>query len=325
MPALKSLLELCRLPNVFTAISNVLAAYLLTHRDLGDAAIVGLLLGASALLYTAGMVLNDVFDIDQDAQERPERPIPSGRVSETFAKRLGWGLLACGAACGWIVSGLLAALPPEQSLTTGQIVTPGLVATLLAVCVVLYDGPLKRTPLAPLGMGLCRFLNVLLGLSTAATGLFNWHVMHWIVAAGVGVYVVGLTLFARTEARERSSGLQLFAGMLVMVGGVALLGIFTRFADNGLRSEEVPLRLVNDMLWPALWGLFGFFVVRRCLPPVFHGTPAMVQFAVKQSIFAIVIFDAAIATATRGPVPYALLIVGLLIPMQLLGRWVYST
>jgi len=325
MPELKPLLQLCRLPNVFTAISNVLAAYLLAHRDLGEAAVVGLLVASSALLYTAGMVLNDVFDIDQDAQERPERPIPSGRVSESFARRLGWGLLAAGVACAWLVGLFVAPLDPDTPLTLGRKITPGIVASLLAACVVLYDGPLKRTPLAPLGMGMCRFLNVLLGLSTAATGVMNWHVMHWTVAAGVGVYIVGLTLFARTEAQERSSRWQLFFGMLVMVGGVALLGYFTNLADDRLPFDARPLKLVNDMLWPALWVLFGFFVVRRCLPAVVNGGPEIVQFAVKQSIFAIVIFDAAIATATRGPVPYALLIVGLLIPMQLLGRWVYST
>ena len=40
-----------------------------------------------------------------------------------------------------------------------------LVAMLLAGCIVLYDAVLKRTPLAPLAMGACRMLNVLLGMS----------------------------------------------------------------------------------------------------------------------------------------------------------------
>jgi len=313
MPALKPLLELCRLPNVFTAISNVLAAYLLAHRNLSDVPSVLLLVAASALLYTAGMVLNDLFDVEQDAQERPERPIPSGRVSREFAARLGWGLLAGGVACGWIVS------------LWASSFTPGIVASCLAASVVVYDGPLKRTPLAPLGMGLCRFLNVLLGLSTASTGVFSWHPMHWAVAAGVGTYIIGLTLFARTEAQERSGTLQLLLGMFVMVGGTALLGYFPKLDDGTLPHDVHTLPLVDDVLWPALWVLFGFFIVRRCLPALMNGSPEAVQFAVKQSIFAIVIFDAAIATATCRPVPYALVIVGLLIPMQLLGRWVYST
>ena len=34
-------------------------------------------------LYAAGMVLNDAFDAELDARERPERPIPSGRISRS--------------------------------------------------------------------------------------------------------------------------------------------------------------------------------------------------------------------------------------------------
>ena len=49
--------------------------------ELGDfelqSGIVLLLVGASSCLYLAGMVLNDYFDRDKDAQERPARPIPS--------------------------------------------------------------------------------------------------------------------------------------------------------------------------------------------------------------------------------------------------------
>src|SRR5262245_41794258 len=54
----------------------------------------GLLLLASACLYWGGMVWNDYFDREQDYRERPERPIPSGRVSLREAYWLGVGLLA---------------------------------------------------------------------------------------------------------------------------------------------------------------------------------------------------------------------------------------
>ena len=80
-----------------------------------------------------------------------------------------------------------------------------LIATLLAVCIVLYDGVLKRTPVAPLVMGACRSLNVLLGMSLAHFGkptadsrnadLRPWHLGEWLIAAGIGVYIVGVTIF----------------------------------------------------------------------------------------------------------------------------------
>ena len=46
------------------------------------------LLGSSACLYSAGMVWNDFFDIEQDRRERPFRPLPSGRITRRAAARL---------------------------------------------------------------------------------------------------------------------------------------------------------------------------------------------------------------------------------------------
>ena len=81
--ALLAYLRLMRLPNVFTALSNVAMGFAFArdwNRPFGtsDAILLACLAGASALLYTAGMVLNDVFDYDVDRQERPFRPLPSG-------------------------------------------------------------------------------------------------------------------------------------------------------------------------------------------------------------------------------------------------------
>ena len=55
-----------------------------------DAPTLILLVAASTLLYAGGVALNDVYDVDIDRQERPERPIPSGRISLAAARRLGW-------------------------------------------------------------------------------------------------------------------------------------------------------------------------------------------------------------------------------------------
>ena len=57
---------------------------------------VGLLAAASALFYSAGMVLNDVFDIELDREEQPYRPLPSGRIPLSSARWLGWQLLTLG-------------------------------------------------------------------------------------------------------------------------------------------------------------------------------------------------------------------------------------
>ncbi len=70
-----------------------------------------------------------------------------------------------------------------------------------------------------MGMGSCRFLNVLLGLSVADEAL-NWWGLH--LASIVGVYIVGVTWLARTEARATRRS-QLAAAAAVMLG-VARLG-----------------------------------------------------------------------------------------------------
>ena len=42
------------------------------------------------------MYLNDAFDREIDARERPERPIPSGRIGAGPVFAIGFGLLAAG-------------------------------------------------------------------------------------------------------------------------------------------------------------------------------------------------------------------------------------
>ncbi|MGQ9575201.1 MAG: UbiA family prenyltransferase, partial [Thermoguttaceae bacterium] len=93
---MRAYFELLRLPNIFTALADVMMGFLFTHAAIGPRQrwMLGFLLAASGLLYAAGVVLNDLWDREVDARERPGRPIPSGRVSVGAAKRLGWGLLA---------------------------------------------------------------------------------------------------------------------------------------------------------------------------------------------------------------------------------------
>lgn len=314
MADLKTLAQLTRFPNVFTAASNILGAYLLTHATLSDWPTWSALVASSCCLYLAGMVLNDVFDVEQDADERPFRPIPSGRISVTGARTLGWGLLAAGVLFAAATSARL------------QNYAPVLVAVLLAACIWLYDGVLKQTPLAPLVMGLCRFLNVLLGFSPLAVNTFDLHPMFWLIAAGVGVYTTGLTWFARGEAREGASRLRLLFALIVMLGGIALLAWFPKQADALLFDDAFPFKALQmGWAWFVLWGLFGLILIRRASTALAVPEPAYIQATVKQAIFSLVIYDAAICAAARGPIPYALIVLALLIPMNLLGRWVYST
>jgi 4-hydroxybenzoate polyprenyltransferase len=299
----RAYLQLVRLPNVFTAMSDILLGFLLTHRRLDPWPQFALLLAASCLLYLAGMVLNDYFDREQDTRERPFRPIPSGRVPEKTARTLGFTLLAGGVLVGWIVSGV-----------AGD-VRPGIVASLLASAIYLYDGVFKPTPIAPLVMGACRTLNVLLGMSVS---LDAWGGPHWAAALGVGIYIVGVTTFARSEARD-SRRLQLALGLAILLTGLAIVASLPAWATG----EEWPAIRMRPN-WYLFWTLFAGLIGFRCVRAILDPQPKLVQTAVRNCIFALIVIDAAAVLATQD-IFWGLVILTLLAPMILLGRWLYST
>jgi 4-hydroxybenzoate polyprenyltransferase len=177
--------QLLRAANVFTAASNVIAGFLIVQHRFEPAATLGVLIASSACLYLAGMVLNDFFDAEVDAVERPERPIPSGRISRSTAGFVGWNLLAAGVLASWLAAWL------------SQRPVAALIGALLAIAVVQYNSLLKNTWAGPVAMGWCRTLNVFLGASVAAD--LSDEPLAWAFAFGVGVYTVGLTYVARSE------------------------------------------------------------------------------------------------------------------------------
>jgi 4-hydroxybenzoate polyprenyltransferase len=296
-------LQLVRLPNVFTAMADILLGFLLTHRRLDPWQQFAILLSASSVLYLAGIVLNDYFDREQDARERPFRPIPSGRVSAQTALRVGVAMLVAGAALGWVAAAV-----------SGNI-RPGVVATLLAGAVLLYDGLLKQTPLGPVAMGSCRTLNVLLGMSVS---LDPWTAPYWVVAIGVGLYIAGVTIYARSEARE-SGRVQLTLGVVVMLLGIATVASTPAWATGG----EWPAFNVHAN-WYVFWALFGGLIAYRALRAVFEPRPELVQAAVRNCIFSLIVMDAAACLAVQD-IFWGVVILTLLVPTLFLGRWIYST
>jgi 4-hydroxybenzoate polyprenyltransferase len=305
----RALLELLRLPNVFTAWADIGLGFLFTHESAEPLAQFVLLVIASSSIYLAGMVLNDYFDRDVDRQERPSRPIPSGRISPGFACRLGWGLLALGIVAGW-TAGMLTANARS-----------GVVVTALAIMVLLYNAVLKRTPVGPLAMGSCRVLNVLLGMSAVPE---PFQSMHWVVALGVGVYIAGVTWFARTEATASHRG-QLALALLVMLLGIGLLAWYPRWSTALVEPISRPAyALLAGNRWYWFWGLMAVMIGWRALRTIIDPLPIYVQGAVKQCLVSLIVLDAAACMGVRGPY-YGAALVALVLPTLFLGRWIYST
>lgn len=312
MSQLRAYLELFRLPNVFTAVADVAMGYLVTHPPQtasGSLAEAALLIAASGLLYTAGMVLNDVYDAPIDRVERPQRPIPSGRVSLRYAKWLGYELLVVGVACatlaGWF---------------GGQWRSGG-VALLLALAVLAYDVLLKKTVLAPLGMGACRFLNVGLGMSATAVALDG---SYGLIALGIGVYIIGVTLFSRSEATQ-SNQVPLIIATLVMLAGLALLAWFPYYGStDDLPAQQFAYVIRLGQRWWLLWGFIAASILFRAGRAIAEPTPAHVQTAVKHAIMTLIVLDASATFAVHGFLP-ATCVILLLLPARWLGQWIYST
>jgi hypothetical protein len=158
-------------------------------------------------------------------------------------------------------------------------------------------------------MGACRFLNVLLGFSLWDEALTSWG-LH--VAAIVGLYIVGVTWFARTEARV-SRRMQLVAAATVMAAALVLALPLPLWFSPGATSPLFVYLLVAT----------GFIVGWPIYQAILRPTPALVQAAVKQAVFGLVVLDATLATALAGVTGLVILL--LLVPAIYLGRRVYST
>ncbi len=305
--------QLLRLPNVFTAMADIGMAALVSGALPGHAAEVALLVLASSCLYCAGMVWNDYFDLEQDKRERPFRPLPSGRITTGAAARFGLVLLAAGVNFA-ALAGLLG-----DSFRLAPLV----LAFLLAFAILLYDGWLKRTGAGPVAMGACRFLNVLLGLS-AVPGALGGGVL---LAVVVGIYIVGVTWFARTEA-VASNQTQLTAAATVMLAALLLaLGVpvVGQPAARGEGSDLLAFVQVGlgQFLFPYLLVAFGFYVGGPVMRAIDHPLPERVQPAVKRAVLGLVLLDAILAASLAGTP--GLLLALLLLPASALGRRVYST
>lgn len=305
-------LQLVRLPTVFTAMADIVLGYTLTHPAIvgpqgwhEPGKFFGLLL-SSCCLYLSGMVFNDVFDRKQDAAERPNRPIPSGRVSLTAAVALGSVLMTVGV--------VLAAFVTMISLQ---------VAGLIVISILAYDGVLKRTPLGPLAMGNCRFLNVLLGASDQVS-LMELLVSPQLGAAiGLGIYIVGVTVFARTEA-QISNRWRLGLAQGLFNVGIILLGllIVTWPAFGWPPGDHALLAL-------GMLAVVAFTLNRRAITALTDPSPGNVQVTVKLLLLSYVMLDATLVYWKLGDSKFAsghaLATAALIVPAMVLSRFIPMT
>ena len=179
---LRSVAELARVSNLPTCISNVLVgcAAGAGQENLTWPPVMTVMVSV-CLFYMGGMILNDVVDAQSDLLERPDRPIPSGRISRPIAM-----ILAVAALVGALTV-LLIRLPHAVLLAVG-----------LAVMIVLYDLLHKRWAGAVMLMGACRGL-VYITAAVAVGGAIGAAKPVLFFAGAMILYTIGLSLVARKE------------------------------------------------------------------------------------------------------------------------------
>jgi 4-hydroxybenzoate polyprenyltransferase len=295
--------QLVRLPNAFTAMADIVLGFLVTWQIGARFGPFICVLIASTLLYWAGMVWNDYFDLDEDRRDRPGRPLASGRIPLATAVWLGIGFFA---------GGILFAFLADAQAESMRFVSTS-IAICLVVAILLYDGALKATLLGPFTMGLCRFLNILLGLSVIGDFPPGWG---FLLAAVVGIYVAGVTLFARSEAQASDPNDLRTAAAVI---GASLLLALAVPALAQARAADVS----TSFFFPYLLVAFAFYLGLGVVPAIRSPSAGKVQSAVKRAILGLVLLDALLASSLVGTV--GLLLGLLLLPGIYLGRWVYST
>jgi hypothetical protein len=189
---LRTALRLGRVSNLPTVWTNVAAGLALSGAAFGLQPMLWLGLAVS-VMYVGGMYLNDAFDREIDARERPERPIPSAEVSAATVFALGFGMLALG-----LVIVAIATLRRDMGAACL------LAAAALAGAIVLYDAFHKQNPFSPLLMALCRvlvYVTAALGTGAQLSARVGWGCMV------LFCYLIGLTYAAKQENLREPRGM----------------------------------------------------------------------------------------------------------------------
>jgi len=232
---LKDLLAAGRVSNLPTVWTNVVVGAAIglslqfgeESSSLGLSFILAILAGS--FLYVAGCFYNDYHDREWDAEYKPERAIPSGRLkASTLAKyTLAFTLIGV-SLCGIIgMSGLA-------------------VAAWIVIFVFIYTRIHKKTALGIVPMGLCRAGLYFLGFVSVCEldgkmGLQE-YLQVIIPAVGLMSYIAGITLVARTEASGRASPEVALLGMVLL-----FVPVFTHFIQGEIGISS-PLYFVGGAL-----------------------------------------------------------------------------
>jgi hypothetical protein len=254
--------------NLITAFADILAGmaiaglHFTTDNFLWGNAI---LLSISTVgLYGGGVVFNDVFDAELDAIERPERAIPSGRVSKKNATILGISLLLVGILTAFMVS-----------------LMSGFLAIIISILALFYDRFGKHNNLfGPINMGLCRGVNLLLGISIINSSVYEW----WWLSIVPVIYISAITMISRGEVHGGNKNHLYFAGFLY-----ALVSIFQGYVAYSLGNITLAILFIL---------LHILLIIKPLMQAIISPVGSNIGKAVKAGVLSLIVMDAAWVAAS---------------------------
>ena len=271
--------------NMITAVADILAGMSIVHFvfDTNYLHVQSVLyLSISTLgLYGGGVVFNDVFDAELDAIERPERAIPSKKVTLTEASILGSILLLIGVISAYLQSPLSA-----------------IFAIITAIAALVYDKWGKHHSfLGPINMGLCRGFNLLLGMSVMPE---QWQDFQYLAIIPV-IYIAAITMVSRGEVHGGSKNILYFAALLYLL----------------VSSAQLYVSFTRGTLWltAILVASHLYLIGKPLFKAIQHPIGPNIGKAVKAGVLSLIIMDAAWVSLSGNIVQT--LIVVLLLPLSM--------
>ena len=261
-------------------------------------------------MYISGIVFNDYFDFETDLRERPNRPLPSRKVTKKEALII--------ALISLISANILALVVSSASL---------IISLILSFVVISYDFKLKNTILGPLTMGSARFLNIILGASPTLFVIilaYNHTNANYLLARiifvslSLFVYTLAISLLSRKEVvvpRTREhDGAQ--TRQIIVISFLLVFAVIASIAFAvllGILKMELTISLV---LFSAI--LFVTFKQTN------HDDSLTIQNAIKRMVISIIILDSIFITGLTGSY-YGLLTLIFVLPSMFLARKLYVT
>ena len=298
---IKSYLTLVRFPNLFTMPSNIFAGYFSVQiqHSIEISTVIPLIL-ISVSLYAAGVILNDVADRKIDLKERPNRPIPSGKITLRNAVFLASLLIVTSIVASLFIS-----------------VTTLVVVVFLIVLILLYDFLLKNSSFSPVAMSGTRVVNVLLGASTNLTFIagetdFMFYRLL-LVCASEFTYISGISILSKYETLYNKLFWLRRLNIILLVSPL-IIGTFGAISG-----------FFNDSTWIYLV-IFGSFMSAILIP---FSKSAMTNFTLQKIISllvtGVIIHDAVYIGGSLDSWYAGMSTFVLLLPTILLGRKFYVT